>query len=68
MMSEKTENSGIKNTTVKMHDGSIRTFLAREKSRFVDKDGRDTVVLAVFDPDKQFSGPIMEITGSPVKV
>ena len=66
-MSEKDENSAIKNTTVRMNDGSIRTFLAREKSRFVDNNGGDIVVLEVFDPNIQYYGPIMEITGSPVK-
>jgi hypothetical protein len=49
-MSEKDEKSGIKNWTVRMEDGSIRSFLAREKARFVDSNGGDMVALEVFDP------------------
>jgi hypothetical protein len=67
IMSEKDENSDIKNTTVRMDDGSIRTFLAREKTRFVDSNGCDIVVLDVFDPNNLYYGPITEITGSLVK-
>jgi len=66
-MSGKHEKSDIKNTTVRMDDGSTRTFLAREKSRFLDSNGDDMVILEVFDSNAQYFGPIMEITGSPVK-
>jgi hypothetical protein len=66
-MSEKDEKSGIENRTVRMHDGSIRTFLAREKTRFVDSNGGDMVVYEVFDPNAQYYGPIMKITASPIK-
>jgi hypothetical protein len=57
-MSEKDEKSGIKNTTVRMDDGSTRTFLAREKTRFVDSNGGDMVVLEVFDPNAQYYGQL----------
>jgi hypothetical protein len=67
VMSEKDEKSGLKNWTVRMKDGSIRSFLAREKARFVDSNGGDMVVLEVFDPNAQYFGPIMEITGSLIK-
>ena len=66
-MPEKDEKSGIKNTTVRMDDGSTRTFLAREKTRFVDSNGNNMVVLEVFDTNAQYYCPIMDITGSIIK-
>ena len=66
-MSEKDQKTGIKNRTVRMDDGSIGTFLSREKTRFVDSNGGDVVVLEIFDPNAVYYGPIIEIQGSPVK-
>jgi hypothetical protein len=65
-MPDTVEQSGIKNWTVRMDDGSIRSVLAREKARFVDRNGGDMVVLEVFDSNAQYFGPTMEITGSPI--
>jgi hypothetical protein len=60
------DKSVIKERTVKMHDGSTRTFLSREKTRFVDNNGVEIVVLEVFDPHVRYDSVIMEITGSPI--
>ncbi len=58
------DKSVIKERTVRMHDGSIRTFLAREKTRFVDNNGVEMVVLEVVDPNVRYDSVVMEITGS----
>jgi hypothetical protein len=63
-MSENDEKSVIKQRTVRMADGSIRTFQSREKSRFVDNNGVECVVLEVFDPNVRYASVVMEVTGS----
>jgi hypothetical protein len=63
-MSENDEKLIIKQRTVRMADRSIRTFWSREKSRFVDNNGVECVVLEVFDPNVRHESRVMEITGS----
>lgn len=64
-MSENDDKLVLKNGTVKMHDGSIRTVWFREKCRFVDNNGVGCVTLEVFDPNARYeSAAVMEITGS----
>jgi hypothetical protein len=63
-MSENEEKSVIKNRTVRMNDGTIRTFWSREKCRSIDNDGIEWVVLQVFDPHVRYESQVMEITGS----
>jgi|HubBroStandDraft_6_1064221.scaffolds.fasta_scaffold292409_3 hypothetical protein len=60
------EKSVIKEWTVRMDDGSIRTFLAREKTSFIE-NGVERVILEVFDPHVRHESKLAEITGSLIK-